>query len=324
MTSNRLIIRTSIFFLVFLVIFLTVWVGVDSYRNNQDKNLSVDDRFGASLISAQSLLSGDSDLSLISETLKPIRDWSTGDLDIAAKAAICVESNFLNQDRTIFSKNSDVQLPIASLTKLMTALVVLENYNLDDAITIQPEAVNQPGEQGFLTTGESLSVNELLYIMLIESSNDAAYALAQVIGLEKFVSIMNAEALKLDMPQTKFSDPSGFGADNYSTPRDLVKLTKYLTENFPIVWKILSYQKFELTTSRGFHHELQNTNELLGQIPNIVGGKTGKTAEAKGCLLLLLKNPKNQNDLVYIILGSDQRFVEMKKMIEWANQAYIW
>jgi len=326
--NSRLIIRIAIFFTVFLFIFLIAWIAVDAYRNDSDNGLSVNSNFSAGLISAQNLVSGDSDLSNISDDLKPLRDWSIGDADISAKAAICMETNPIAKGKIILAKNADEKLPIASLTKLMSALVVLKNgsgdFNLDKLVNVSLEAVEQPGEQGFLIAGEYLSVKDLLYIMLIESSNDAAYALAQVIGVDNFVFLMNQEATGLGMDRTSFSDPSGFSADNYSTVMDLVKLTQYLTKNYPLVWEILSKQNFELNTPQGFHHEMQNTNELLGQVPGIIGGKTGKTTEAKGCLLLVLKNPKSQNNLVYIILGSDERFSEMKRLIEWINIAYHW
>jgi len=327
--------KPIIYFSILLIVFLIVWLVIGIYGGNLKEIFSVKNSLQASLIGEENLPAKNSDPESDNlQNLKPTRDWSVEDLKIAANAAICVEVNSMDpsdKDKFLFKKNENEQLPIASLTKLMTALVVLENkdkdYDLDKVTIISQRAVDQPGGQGFLTPEENLSIKNLLYIMLIESSNDAAYALAEVKGPEQFIGLMNLKAMELGLFGSNFVDVAGLSSDNYSTAEDLVRLTEYLLENYPLVWEILSLDKFKLYTpspQRKFHHELSNTNELLGKIPNIVGGKTGETAEAKGCLLLVLKNQKDQNYLIYIILGSDNRFGEMQKLIDWVNQAYQW
>jgi len=113
----------------------------------------------------------------IPQNLLPFRDWQIEDLKIDAEAAISVETNLLLQKKVLFKKNETRILPIASLSKLMTALVVLDNYNLQQWVTITELDILQDGEQGNLKAGQILSVKDLLYITLIESSNDAAFAL---------------------------------------------------------------------------------------------------------------------------------------------------
>jgi len=259
------------------------------------------------------------------DSFKPSRDWTIPEPEISSEAAICVENNESGQEKILFKKNNDQKLSIASLTKLMTALVVLENYDLSQNVKISQEAVDREGEQGSLKPNETFSVETLLYIMLIESSNDAAYALAEVMGFDKFVETMNLKAKDLGLNNTFFVGPSGLDSKNYSTIDDLVKLTEYLLKNHFLVWEILSIEKATILNSDGvLHHEAVNTNELLGKIPAIISGKTGYTKIANGCFILVLESPKKGSQLIYIILGSKNRFEEMKKLIDWVNQAYQW
>ena len=323
MNFKQLIKPAIVLFSLFAV-FSVFWLVIKIYGKNIGeifwKNSS------ASLIGNEVLLPKDPE---ILQILKPTRDWSVDDIEINAKATVCAETNSMDKNRYLLKKNENEKLPIASLTKLMTALVVLESenkdYGLEKVTIISQKAVNQQGGQGLLTSGEILSIKNLLYIMLIESSNDAAYSLAELEGVKQFVGLMNLKAVELELSDTNFKDIAGLSPDNYSTVEDLLKLTKYLLEKHPLVWEILSSDKFRLITPQGkFHHQLLSTNELLGVIPNIVGGKTGETIEAMGCLLLVLKNPENQNYLIYIILGSNDRFGEMQKLINWVNSAYKW
>lgn len=311
--NYKLAVKIGLGFVVFLIVILDIWLAVNYYGEFFGKQKFQANIIGNDFTNGQNL-----------EKFTPKRDWSLPDLKISAKAAVCAEIGSSETDKFLFNKNGGEKMPVASLTKLMSALIVLKNYDLNQLTTISEQAVEQEGGQGLLRAGEKLSLENLLYIMLIESSNDAAFALAEIMGVEKFVDLMNLEALKLGMEQSYFADPSGVSSDNYSAAEDLVKLTKYLLKEYPLVWEILSYEKFELRTPWGFHHELLNTNELLGKIPDILGGKTGETDQAKGCLLLILKNHQNGNYLVYVILGSGDRFGEAEQLIDWVNKAYQW
>ena len=281
------------------------------------------------------------------ENLKPFRNQAE-DLKIEAEVAISI---FFDQnggkEKILLEKEANKKLPIASLTKLMTANIVLENYNLSQEIEISKAAVSQESEFGNLKIGEKFLVKDLLYPLLMESSNDAAFALAELYparigyaegvaggGLDSFVELMNLKARDLGLFETNFVNPTGLDPDspngpvNYSTAQDLAKLSENLLLEKPLIWEILAMPQFDLYSPGGvFHHKLFNSNELLRQddwANKVIGGKTGWTPKAKGCLILVTKAPHSNSYLINVILGSNDRFGEMKKMIEWINAAYKW
>jgi len=248
------------------------------------------------------------------------------DFEITAESVISVEIDDEGNERVLFSKEEVKKMPMASITKLMTAVVASEFYRPTLRIQISKEAVKQPEENGNLKLGEILQVEDLLYIMLIESSNDAAFALGEVIGIDGFTDLMNLKARDMGLQDTEFFNLTGLDPKNpnqsvnYSTARDLVKLAKYLLTEEPEILEILSKKEYELYLENGvFHHTLQNTNELLGEIPGIVGGKTGFTERASGCLLLIMRGSEPGNYLVNVILNSPHRFEEMRKLIEFTR-----
>jgi D-alanyl-D-alanine carboxypeptidase len=239
--------------------------------------------------------------------------------EITAKSAISVKIDKLGAERIIFEKNPDKILPIASLTKLMTALVALNYYDSSLIVRVSKEAVGQPENFGQLKVGERLSVENLLYITLIESSNDSAYALSELISREAFVDLMNAEARELNLADTHFTDPTGYEPQNLATARDLVKLSQYLLNKRPEIWEITTLPGFELYDPAGiFHHRLSSTNEILDEFSAIIGGKTGYTPEAGGCFILILENKRTGNILINVILGSENRFEDTKSLINYA------
>ncbi|MDP3882832.1 MAG: serine hydrolase [Candidatus Staskawiczbacteria bacterium] len=250
----------------------------------------------------------------------PFRNWEVPELSLDAEASIAVASSLLENDKILLNKNSYQKLPIASLSKLMTAVVSLQSYTLSKKISVSEEAVLQDGEQGALELGKEMSVDDLLYIMLIASSNKAAYVLSEGMDHYDFVRLMNEKARELGMDDTTFVEPTGLSEENVSTADDLVKLAKYILKNYPEIAKISGMKEYDLPN----YGILTNTDELLGEVPEIIIGKTGFTLEAKGCLLLVLKNTKDNDYLIYVILGADDKFAEMKKMIDWVNTAYKW
>lgn len=240
-----------------------------------------------------------------------------------ANSAISVFIDKEGEKEILFEKEPGKSLPIASLAKLMTAFVALEYYpDLSQVVEVSPGAVFQESESGNLKIGEKLSIENLLYIMLLESSNDAAFALAELIGQQGFVDLMNWEAKNLRMQETFFAEPMGISPQTVSSSQDLVILTKKLLE-YPLIWEILQKPEFDLYGPEGvFHHKLENTNQLLGKIDNIIGGKTGYTKEASGCFLLVLREPESEGYLINVILGTENRFSEMEKLIDWLTIDY--
>lgn len=258
--------------------------------------------------------------SQIKKNVTAKRDWSIPTLDIGAKSAIAVETDLSSGRKMLFSKNVDDRLPIASLTKLMTAMVVLDNYGLSDSVYVSKDADKQSPMVHDLKSGDVFPVESLLKIMLIESSNKAAFALAEKTGVSKFIFLMNQKAQQIGLLNTTFTDPTGFSNKNFSTSSDLAKLVEYVLRNYP---KIVDISRTKEIDIEGFG-KIVSTNELLGEIPEIIGGKTGFTTDAKGCLILVINNERAGDYLVYVVLGSEDRFLEMKNIINWLNIAYQW
>jgi len=262
----------------------------------------------------------------ISKTQKP-------QLDIQAKAVISLKVEGGNE-KNLFQKDADQILPIASLTKLMTAVVVLddpEDYNFDKIVNISKRSVDQDENLGNLSIGEKISVKNLLYTMLIESSNDAAFALSEVIGEENFIAKMNQKSIDLGLADTFFINPTGLDIDdlddnetyfNFSTVRDLAKFSEYILNKYPQIWEISSKMSYEILDSAGqFHHLAVNKNGFLNLSPNFatIGWKTGYTDTAGGCVVVILKNNEGKI-LINVILGAasaDARVEEMKKLVNW-------
>lgn len=240
-------------------------------------------------------------------------------LEVNAKSAISVESNLKDENKIIFEKDSVAPLPIASLTKLMTAIIVLDNYNLSDTITVDKVADSQDALKQDVKLGDTLSVESFLDIMLVGSSNKSAYALSEgpgeFLGEQKFVELMNQKAKDLGLQNTFFADPTGLSSEDVSTVGDLAKLTEYILKNYPQIPNISQAKEFYVSN----FGTITNTDQLLGEIPEIVCSKTGFTTAAKGCLLLVVNNPKNNDYLINVILGADDRFSEMKKLINWSS-----
>ena len=244
------------------------------------------------------------------------------------KAALGVKFYPNSQEEFIlYEKNSHEKLPIASLTKLMTALIAQEFYQEDFKIRVTKSAINQEEAIGQLKVGEYLRVSDLLKIMLLESSNDAAFALSEAMGQEGFAYLMNKKAKELGMSETKFFNSTGIdnsSSTNYSTCFDLYKLAKEIIKNQKII-EILNKKEYPLYLENGkLHHNLLNTNLLLGEIPEIIAGKTGYTKEAKECLLEILKSKDEKGEfyLFTIVLGSDDRFQDTRELIKFLNQKY--
>ena len=227
-------------------------------------------------------------------------------------------------------KKADEVIAIASLTKLMTAIIVLENYNLDDLIQISASAVATYGDAGNLQIGEIMTIRDLLYITLIESSNDGAEALAEKMGVSTFVYKMNEKAASLGMNNTWFINPSGLDEGNlynFSTVNDLKKMVVYILENHSLIAEILSLPEKELTSHSGISRTIRNTNILLKESDAYLWGKTGYTNRANGCLILILNNfsiNNNQGYVINIIAGADDKFGEARKLEQWLEESFIW
>ncbi len=254
----------------------------------------------------------------------PIRDWNVVEPEIEASAAMVFESN---RNKILYQKNINEVLPIASLTKVITALVVLDHLNTENIVTVSEEAINAYGTQGKLVKDEKISVKNLLYALLMESSNDAAVALSEAVHQKtrmNFIELMNRKAWDIGLRKTFFTDPSGYGPKNVSTAQEISKMLMYSFEQ-PLIWKIFKTPAIDLTSADGtIRHHWTNTDKLLNRLPNVAGGKTGYTTEAQGCLALAVECSDKQGYLITVILGSQERFTQTEKLINWAKKAYLW
>lgn len=242
---------------------------------------------------------------------------------ISAKSALIYDTR---SGRFLFEKNSELKLPIASLTKVMSAVIVLEKMNLDDIVTIGEDSIRVDEEKQDLYLGEKISVRNLLKLMLIESSNDAAYALASHAKIKGigFVEEMNSKGQSLGMFSSNFLDPAGLNDNAHSSVQDLVKLVEY-SLNYREIWDISSEQTAIIeSVDEKIKHTARSTNILIGLIQDLVGGKTGYTEGAGQCMILVASVPGYPSKIVSIILGSQDRFGDTQKLIDWARMAYKW
>lgn len=193
-------------------------------------------------------------------------------LEVSATAAVLMDADM---GQVLYEKNGDRQMLIASTTKIMTALVVLEHAAPDDVITVTPDHMAE-GSSMYLRAGETVRVEELLYGLLLCSGNDAALALTECAGgLTPFVALMNEKAAALGMAHTSFANPNGLDADgHYSTARDMAVLAAAAVEN-PTFRRICSSRSVTIG-----QRTMENHNRLLRQVEGCVGLKTGYTQAA--------------------------------------------
>jgi len=254
----------------------------------------------------------------------PSKIKGVADFNIEAKSALVLD---VGTDAVLYSKTSDEKMSIASLTKIMTALVILENVDLDDTVIISKNAFDTDGRKDSLAIDEKIKAEDLLKIMLIRSNNTAAVSLAEHLSgsVEEFVKLMNKKAELLGLKNTNFSNPTGFDSrENYSTAYDIAQLFDYALDR-PLIWEILRTQKLSLTSLDGnIKHNLKNTNLLLGKLENITGGKTGLTDEAGQCLALVVGDPIDNHRIISVVLNAEDRFLETEKLVRWIFGSYEW
>lgn len=224
----------------------------------------------------------------------------------------------LRSGRVLYEYDSEKRLSPASLTKIMSALVILEQGRLADQATVSKNAARAPKTHLRLRAGEVFRLEDLLKAMLIVSANDACLAAVEHVGGDEaqFVMLMNAKAAALGLTDTHFSNGCGFdGPDHYSTAEDLAKLSEAALQN--AVFRELVREEREIITPISGHraYVLHNTNRLLGRIPGVEGVKTGFTSKAGRCLIA--KVSQNGSDLLLVILNSNRRWNTAKSLIDY-------
>lgn len=224
----------------------------------------------------------------------------------------------------IIGKNEDVKSAMASTTKIMTTIVILEKSDLDETVTVSAKAGGTGGSRLGLKRGDKASVKDLLYGLMLRSGNDAAVALAEHVGgsVKEFAELMNEKAIELGLTNTHFVTPHGLDdANHYTTALELAKLTDYAMDNETFA-KIVGTKSTTIYINNQ-PRQINNTNELLGVLNGVVGVKTGFTNNAGRCLVTETK--RNNMDIITIVLGADtkkDRTKDSVNLIEYTFSKY--
>ena len=197
--------------------------------------------------------------------------------------------------------------PIASLSKLMTAVIALENYSPNKIITISKKDLEIYGNSAHFRLNQKYKVKDLVKIMILTSSNDAAYALAK--ELPNFIDLMNKKAKEIGMFQTRYIEPSGLSKKNVSSAADLLKLSRYILKNHPEILEVDKENIYKVG-KRIFY----NINKIR-RLPNFIGGKTGYIPESKENAISIFS--LNGQKIVIIVLGSNDRLLSTQKLLSW-------
>jgi serine-type D-Ala-D-Ala carboxypeptidase (penicillin-binding protein 5/6) len=217
----------------------------------------------------------------------------------------------------VYEKNSTSQFFPASTTKVITALVAYDVFNTEDIVKV--DRVITEGQLMGLVVGENISVENLLYGILVHSGNDAAYALADHYGYDAFIDKMNEKAKSLGMNSSHFKNPAGLDdAEQFSSPYDLALAARELLKN-KMLSKIASTRDITVADNDFIQfHRLSNVNKLLGEVHGIGGLKTGYTENAGENLVSFYKN--NNHQFIVVVLKSKDRFADTRSIVKWINE----
>jgi D-alanyl-D-alanine carboxypeptidase len=235
--------------------------------------------------------------------------------------------------KAIYSKNADVVLPLASITKILTAVTAVELLPHDTVVTINKEFLREEGDSGLLNS-ERWKLADLISFSLMVSSNDGAAAIASVAGAfartedpstlsrSEFIDKMNAQAKKIGMMNSRFYNESGLDVNTdqsggYGTAQDLVSLFSYALKEHPVVLSATRYDTLSFTSLNNVNHNAVNTDTIINTIPGILGSKTGYTEIAGGNLAVVFDAGIGR-PIVAVVLGSsyDGRFTDMKALVD--------
>jgi D-alanyl-D-alanine carboxypeptidase len=247
------------------------------------------------------------------------RVGETAPPDLAVEAGLVAD---LTTGTRFMSENATERWPLASVTKLMTATIVLDKLSLVQKITITQDAFNADTSEKTLRVGDTYTVADLLHFLLLPSSNVAAEALARAYGRDQFIAEMNRRAAAWGMRDTSYADPSGLAVGSQSTAADLVLLARKVYADYPEILKITRTPSFPATEiSSGKLVTVKNINEFSGDA-DFIGGKTGYTDQADGNLLSLFSD--GGHPVVVIVLGTDDsaRFTNTEALYDWFTKNF--
>ena len=261
--------------------------------------------------------------------------YATEELVVDAKASLIVE---VNSGKIIHENNARIENYPASLTKILTAILTIENCKLDEIATVSQSALSDIPVSYVvapLYAGEKIAIEDLLYALMLKSANDAAYVLAEHVGgsIDGFAEMMNNKAKEIGCTNSHFVNPNGIHDDNhYTTAYDMYLISKYAMEN-EVFAKIVSTYKYTLPASNKYlksNRVMENRNFFVNPSSkyydkNVKGIKTGTTSQAGNCLITEVS--KNDLDIITVVLGAESqesKFAETKKMINYTFENYIY
>lgn len=286
-----------------ILIFLTILIT--KYLSNTDKTLI------SPLINKENVLGVNLWL--------PNFSSEKGGPEISAKAAFFIDAQ---TGEVLYEKNSKTKLPIASLVKVMTVLIALEQKGLDEQFMVSERAANMEPDKMLLIAGEKLTLRELLYGIFLVSANDAAEVLAENITASRddFINLMNIKAKQLGMQDSYFVNPTGLDEDSdnsYSTAYDLAVLTRHLVRQFPEIIEISKTEHILLPkTETHQDYDMYSGINLLTTYPGVIGFKTGYTPNAGYTLITLAQ--KNNHEVIGVLLDSGYRRDEARELLDYS------
>lgn len=315
-------------------------LSANSDSSNLEKKISIEQNPG--------LVEGVEKESQVSVVLPPVPLFQPIRKEMAYNLAIPNAHSSLIMDvdtkKVLYESDGNEQRQIASLTKMMTATLVMEKVsNLDEEVIIDEEAVYSEGTRigcprsGYCITqrlkvGEKISVLSLLKAMLMNSANDAAIALSKHISgsQEEFVKLMNKKAKELGLNDSNFCtasglEPDGREAECYSSAHDIAYIAAY-SMKYDLIWDIMRLPNNTTITSIDgtCSHNILNTDIVMNDITNCIGGKTGFTPLAGRSLLLAASDPTRKHKVIAVLLDDPYRWQDIKTMISWAFDSYEW
>ena len=234
-----------------------------------------------------------------------IETFSTNVNELNLNSRSCIVLDRLSKN-IIYGKNENNKVKMASTTKIMTAIVVLENASLDKTVEVSKKAAGTGGSRLGLKTGDKITMRDLMYGLMLCSGNDAAVCLAESVAgsVAEFANLMNAKAQELGLSNTHFESPHGLDSDeHYTTAYELAILSDYALNNSTF-FNIVGTKNYTVTIN-GSPKNLSNTNELLGNLNGVYGIKTGFTNGANRCLVTACK--RDNMDIICVVLGADTK-----------------
>lgn len=249
------------------------------------------------------------------------------DVRLSARSAIIKE---ISTGKILYEKNPDEILPLASITKVVTAVTALDTLEEDDLVRIHSADLIDGNDSNFVI-GSYFRLKDMLDVSLVSSSNGATQAIAfaggeKISGLstdaiKTFVSRMNEVAKRIGMERTTFKNPTGLDEDNETTAsalgtaRDVSRLFEYVIKNEPQILEATREDRVAIKSREGYEHSITNTNQMVGTLPNIVGSKTGYTDLAGGNLAVVI-DPGLNTPVVIVVLGSSKegRFKDVERL----------